>query len=145
MAEYMETISNTFFQIILPALITIVLPLLVVLARSVTKKLTEKLDTETRSTVQDMVNSVVSQGVAYAEQYAKTQKRFAQGQLGGEHKLEMATRFIAVEAKKYKLPDMTAGEIRNKVDSYLGIGTLNKNFIINEESDENELNTVEPE
>lgn len=136
MEQYTETATN-ILHLILPAVIAILTPAVVVIARAVAKKLTEKLDAETKIAAQHMVDEVVGKGVAYAEQYAKAQEKIIKQKIDGEHKLEFAVRYVLEELEKNKLPELTAADIEKRVESYLGVGTLNKNFM-KEEGGDNE-------
>jgi hypothetical protein len=134
MENYIETISN-IAHLLLPVLLTIFTPVLVLLARIVVKKLTNKLDAETKAAIQDMVNNIVGQGVAFAEQYTKTQEKVIRNKIDSSHKLEMATIFVVDELRKQNLPELSSQDIQSKIESYLGFGTLNNNLMTEEGGD----------
>jgi hypothetical protein len=54
----------------------------------------------------------------------------------GDHKLEQAVAFVAGAIRKHDLPQVAENELRNRVESYLGIGTLNTNLLQQEGDDE---------
>lgn len=128
MDQYIETAEN-LLKILLPVVVTVLTPVVLVLAKKVTSKFSDKLDAETKSAVHDMVSTIVAQGVHYAEQYAKTQQKVVQGKLDGESKLEQATFYIVDHLDKYNLPQLAAHEIKNKVESYLGTATFAQNHL----------------
>lgn len=126
--DFMEVVSSIAY-LVLPVILTVFTPVLVLLIRVVVKKLTMKLDTETRSAIQDMINNVIGQGVAFSEQYSKSQEKIVRSKIDSQHKLEMATIFVVDELQRQNLPELTSQEIQNKIESYLGFGTLSDNMM----------------
>ena len=120
-----ETLEN-IVKLLLPTILVIAVPVVLVIVRNLINKFTEKLSAETKSTVQDMVDNLVASGISYAEQYAKTQEKAAREKIDGSHKLEIATMYIISEINKQNLPQLNAQEISNRIDSYLGIETIER-------------------
>jgi len=135
MENLLESISN-ICKLMLPALLTIVLPAVLIILRHVSNKFTSKLDAQTKVAVNEMLMNFVGQGVAYAEQESKRFRKQAQERMNGDHKLDLAVAYVAGEIKKFNLPQLAETELKNKVESYLGIGTLNSSLLIQEDDDE---------
>lgn len=125
--ELLENLRNAFW-LILPTILSILAPIVVLLLRAILKKLTTHLDIRTSAAIMDIVNGVVMNGVALAEQEAKKHQIETQEKLGSENKLEMAMEYVISELEKNKVPQLTQEEIRQRIESYLGMGTLGQNF-----------------
>jgi hypothetical protein len=124
---FLQELSNVF-KLVLPVVITVALPTVVMLFRSLVKKASNKFDVQTRVAVSDMMDNIVTRGVAFAEQEAKKYGRQTKYKMDSDHKLEQAVRYVVGEIESYNLPRLAGSEIRDKVESCLGLGTLNVNL-----------------
>jgi hypothetical protein len=131
MEELVKSISD-FCLLLLPIFLTLLVPVVVALARYLTAKLTNKLDAQTKLTVHEMVDRVILHGVAYAEQEAFKYAKTVSEKMDSGHKLELAINYVASQLNANDLPKLLAKDIESKIEACLGTGTLNTNGGIDE-------------
>jgi len=125
--QYLDDLGHIFWML-LPTILSILAPIVVLLARAAVKKLTTHLDVRTSAAIMDVVNGVVMNGVALAEQEAKKHQLETQEKLVSQNKLEIAMEYVIDELNKHNIPQLTQEEIIQRIEACLGIGTLNQNF-----------------
>jgi hypothetical protein len=118
-----------FYQYAMPSLIAIVAFAILALARSFLKKYGARLDVETKLASQDFINNIVVQGVALAEQWAKNMETEYKEKPVSNDKLLKAAQYIIEELRKKGITDIAEQEIKNRIESYLGLVTLNINAL----------------
>lgn len=114
----METVETLFWQIF-PVLLTIAVPTVIVLFTWLARKVSIWLSLGNQLNVEALIMGLVEQGVCYAEQLAANKKK-ENDEIHGEEKLHLAVEFIISELNKYGIFTITAQEIANKVEAYLG-------------------------
>lgn len=115
----MEEVVSVFYQIVLPLLITLLIPTIVLLAKYLCDKVSEHLNLKSKQTLDNFVMSLVGQGVSYAEQIAK--KLADQKRLSGNEKLQLAIDYVRNELEKSKIVDVASVDIANKIEAMLGM------------------------
>lgn len=121
---FAEQIVNGF-RMILPAVIVIATPIVLVIVRSVTSKISQKADAQIRIHIQEAVLNVTLQSIALAEQLSvKYSKANDDTKLDSDFKLETAVKYTLDEMRRLNLPELSVGQVEEKIESYLGVGAL---------------------
>ena len=144
----MEQTLNTLIEHFVPILASVISGVLLFLIQGLSKKYGKKLDVETRQRAEDLLSSFVQQGVTLAEQWAHNRnKQLPDGErTPGQAKLEVALEYIAGEVQKNGLDQLAETQLKAKVESMLGIGTINANNLpelpLDSEEDEDDENPL---
>jgi len=121
---FVEQVVNGF-RMILPAVIVIATPIVLIIVHSVTSKISQKADTQTRIHVQEAMLNITLQGIALAEQLSFKYAISNDGtKFDSDFKLETAVKFTLDEMRRLNLPELSVGQIEDRIESYLGVGTL---------------------
>lgn len=124
-----DDIIQLFLNNTASCVLTILAVLAVYYTRVLVKKFGNKLDAETQSKIQDIISSSVAQSCSYAEQWAKNiQKELGNNQkVSGYDKLLKALEYAVNDLKNHGLTNLNEQELKEKIESFLGIATLNIN------------------
>lgn len=118
-----------------PILIGIVSVVFLALSTGLIKKYCAKLDIESKAKVEEMLFNITQQAVGYAEQWAKNKAKTTNEKAQSPEKLHKAMEFIAEQIRKYEIDKIVADEVEKKVESMLGLNTLQQQIIETEEGD----------
>lgn len=121
----MEELLSAVLEHLGPIIIGVLGTLVAYYARLLVKKHGDKLDVETKAKLDEMITSLTSQGVAFAEQWAKNKAKDG-GRVPGNEKLHKAMEYVAGQVEKYNLDKLAEEELKEKIESILGYGTLNE-------------------
>lgn len=112
-------ISDVFYYI-LPLMIAIFAPIIIIVIKRMVNKYSYRLDLQNSATINNLILELVEQGVNYAEQLAKNKAK-AIGEIHGEDKLIIATRYIVDEIRERQICEITSEAIQKKIEAHLGI------------------------
>jgi len=122
-----EGLLAGILQHIVPIILAITAGVLTKLIHSGVKKYGAKLDLETQIQAESLLNELVQQGVTYAEQLAKNVAVQRGETLDGSAKMSKAMEYVAAELIRNGLPHLTEQVLSDKIESVLGLNTLNQN------------------
>jgi len=124
---------QSFLNIASVLVLNIVVLFILYYSKKLITKYGEKLDTETASRLQDLVTNSIAQGCAFAEQWAKNIEKGleADQKVASSEKLLKAIEYALTDLRKHGIAGYSEKEVRDKVESFLGIGTLNLNSMNN--------------
>jgi hypothetical protein len=117
----MDVVAGIFSQL-LPILVSLCIPVVLVLARYISKKLADSLGIKDTKILDELILSLVTQGIAYAEQMAH--KISEEKQLEGHEKLQLAISFVKKELDRLGIVGITAQEIADKIEAMLGMDKI---------------------
>jgi hypothetical protein len=134
----MESVQSVFYQI-LPALLSIAIPTILLLAGWVAKKFTEKLNIQNKKSIEDFIVGLVASGVSYAEQYAHKLAKENET-IHSKDKLYIAVEYVLDAARRHGLFYITQEEVEGRIESFLGLMTYDINHLtpVNEGDTDNE-------
>ncbi len=119
-----EQIAHAF-KLALPGIIAVATPIVLMIARSVTRKISHKADAQTRVHIQEAMLNITLQGIALAEQLSVKYAKSNEGnKLDSDFKLETAAKFVLDEMRRLNLPELSVSKVEDRVESYLGVGAL---------------------
>lgn len=113
------------FKIALPGIIALATPIILIIVRSVANKVSQKADSQIRIHIQESMLNIVLQGIALAEQLSVNYAKSNEGtKLDSDFKLETAVKYTFDEMRRLKLPELSVGQVEDRIESYLGVGAL---------------------
>lgn len=142
----MEALLAALLEHLVPIIVTVFATALTLIIKGVAKKYGDRLDAETKDLGENLLINLVQQGATFAEQWAHREGKRIGTKVDGNEKLAKAVAYVAAEINKKGLPQLAEQEIAAKVESILGISTLNLNALpelpleMEENNDEDDYN-----
>jgi ABC-type lipopolysaccharide export system ATPase subunit len=127
----METILVVLLENLFPIVLSLVSVALITLIRGFLKKNEGKVNLQIKEVTERLLIEAVQQGISFAEQWAHNQsKQMTEGyKVNSNDKLTLAVKYVVNEINRNELPQLAEKQIVEKIESALGINTLNNNSL----------------